>query len=148
MNESGFVKRALELQSLFDQFSEGGSWMSFTERDEPEPTNLGVQDSYKVTRVTADAFWLLFKVVGDHDDYHHTHTIKVTDWRQDDDFMLDLVDDAGHQFHIKLISPDLEPHLAEQWNDWRSYKAGRREWFKQADAQLYRRHVEIAATWQ
>ncbi|MDE0180269.1 MAG: hypothetical protein OXL39_02920 [Caldilineaceae bacterium] len=137
------------LQALFDQFNEGGSTMTLAYEDEDlEPVDLGLMDSFMVTRVDGDAFWVMNKVFGYQDGWQHTHTIKVVEWSQDDTYLLDLVDDMDRRFHIELIFPELEPALAEMWDHWQAYKARNRERFRLLDENLLADHMEIALNWE
>ena len=144
------------LQTLFEPFNRGGSWMTLAERRQ-RPTPLGVMDSYMVTRVaphfdakgdvTRVDFWLFFKALGYDEGFHHAHTIKVVRWSQRDTYLMDLVDDRSRRFHIELIFPEQEPELAADWNQWREYKAANRERFERIDAELLAEHIEIAENW-
>ena len=148
MSEST-VQQMLELQALFDQFNEGGSTMTLSyEEEDLEPIDLGLMDSFTVTRVDGDAFWVMNKVFGYHDGWQHTHTIKVVEWSQDDGYLLDLVDDMDRRFHIELIFPELEPALAGWWADWQPYKARNQERFRLLDEGLLADHMEIALNWE
>ena len=145
------------LQALFEPFNERGSWMSLAEGRQA-PIQLGVIDSYTVTRVgphfdakgdvTRVDFWLLFKALGYDEGFQHAHTIKVIRWSQEDTYLLDLVDDRARRFHIELIFPELEPDLAADWNQWQAYRAENQERFERIDAELLAEHTEFAEDWE
>ena len=64
------------LQALFAPFNEHGSFIVLAE-DGMETLNLGLVDSFLVTRAAGDAFWLFFKMAGYNNGWHYAHTIKV-----------------------------------------------------------------------
>ena len=134
------------LQALFDAFKKTGSTMTLAE-DGYSTIDLGLQDSYIVTRVKGSDFWLFHKEAGYNNGFQYSHTIRVVSWFQEDTYMLDLVDDRGRRFHIELIFPELEPDLAEAWQSWQAYRQANRKSFKQMDAQLLEEHLQIAETW-
>lgn len=146
MNE----KKRRRLQELFDQFNEGGSWMRVDFRDGCEPVQMGLQDSYRVTRVDENSFWLMHRPVGYHSESHYTHTHRIVEWSQEDTYLLDLVTDSGLHFHIELLMPvvKVEADMLEDWKRWRSYKADNREMFDKIDADLLATHVEMAENWK
>lgn len=116
-------------------------------QDGYETINLGLQDSYIVTRVEGSDFWLFHKEAGYNNGFQYSHTMRVISWSQEDTYLLDLVDDMGRRFHIELIFPELEPDLADTWNYWQAYRAANRQLFEQIDAQLLEEHLRIAETW-
>ena len=134
------------LQALFDEFNKTGSTMTLAE-DGYSTIELGLRDSYIVTRLEGSDFWLFHKAAGYNNGFQYSHTMKVVSWSQEDTYMLDLVDDLGRRYHIELIFPELEPNLGEAWADWQAYKAANRQRFKQIDAQLLEEHLWIAETW-
>lgn len=113
---SGSEKR--RLQALFDEFNKTGSALALSGGGR-EPGDRGLVDSYLVTRVKDNLFWLMFKMVGYHDDLHHAHTIKVISWTREDSRDLDLVDDADNRRVFREIDADLlDRHTgtAENWS--------------------------------
>ncbi len=136
----------LDLQELFDQFNKGGSTMKLYQ-DGYTPIDLGLCDSYLVTRVEGDQFWLFHKAAGYNNSSHYSHTAKIVAWSQVDTYLLDLVDDVGQRYHIELIFPEQEPDLAEDWKRWQAYKRANRKSFERMDAHLLEVHSEIANTW-
>ena len=134
------------LQALFDEFNSGGSTVVMHD-DGPDPSRMFVQDSYTVTRVDGEVFWLMFRPVGYQDDWHHTHTIKVLSWSQADGYELDLFDDLGRRFHVELIFSELDPGPAETWAKWKAYRRRNRKMFAEVDATLLDRHMRLAEDW-
>ena len=134
------------LQALFDEFNKTGSTMTLAQ-DGDETIDLGLQDSYIVTRVKGSDFWLFHKAAGYNNGFQYSHTIRVVSWSQEDTYLLDLVDDQERRFHIELIFPELEPGLGEAWQHWQAYKAANRERFQRIDAQLLEEHLRFAETW-
>ncbi len=134
------------LQALFDVFNKEGSFMTLAEGDE-EPIMLYLVDSFLVTRVAGDAFWLFHKMVGYNNGAGHDHTIKVVSWSQDDVWFLDLVDDRGRRFHIEQIMSETEPELVDIWRRWQAYRKRYQEGFALVDADLLNQHVNIALGW-
>lgn len=134
-------------QALFDEFNKVGSTLTVSGAGFDPPVNFGLIDSYRVTRVAGDVFWLMFKVVGYQEAFQYTSTIKVLSWSQEDGWELDLVDDEGRRFHAELIFPELEPGYAKDWRRWRSYKAANLRLFRTIDADLLVQHKAMAEGW-
>jgi len=134
------------LQALFAPFNETGAFIVLAE-DGMETLNLGLVDSFLVTRVAGDAFWLFFKMVGYDAGWQFAHTIKVVSWSQEDVYLLDLVDDLDRRFHVEQIFPETEQDLVEAWRRWRAYRKKRAELFEVVDAELLAQHMEIALGW-
>ncbi len=144
------------LQTLFDEFNMGGSFMVMHEGNY-DPLKFGLIDSCVVTRVaphfdaqgnvTKTDFWLLWKSVGYNNGFQHAHTIKVVDWSQDDTYLIDLIDDRGRRHHVELIMDVSEPDYVVSWRKWQRYKADNRAMFEQIDTQLLEEHLSIAEGW-
>ncbi len=119
---------------------------------------LGIVDRFIVTRVapqfdaggnvTRVDFWLLFRLPGYQEESRHAHDIKVVSWSQDDTNLLNLIDDRGRRFHIKLISPDLDPDDAADWKYWQDYRAKNLNRFKKIDPEVLDEHIYIAENWK
>ena len=150
-------KEKARLQSLFEPFNTGGSWMTLADKGRT-PVRLGIVDRFIVTRVapqfdaggnvTRIGFWLLIRLSGYDEGFQHAHTIKVVSWLQDDTYLLDLFDDRDRRFHFELIFPDQESNEAADWKRWRDYKAGSRDRFERIDAELLTEHTRIAEEWE
>ncbi len=134
------------LQALFAEFNQKGS-TAVLDPDGPEPSRLGVMDSYHVLRAADPVFWLMMKGIAYHDGAHHAHTIKVVSWSQEDGWELDLVDDIGRRFHIELIFPETEPDLVAGWAQWQEYKARNRKRFDLIDQGMLAEQVRKAVNW-
>lgn len=137
---------AERLQALFAPFNEHGAFIVLAE-DGMETLNLGLVDSFLVTRAAGDVFWLFFKMVGYDAGWQFAHTIKVMSWAQEDVFLMDLVDDRGRRFHVEQIFPETEADLVKAWRRWRAYHKNSVELFEVVDAELLSQHVEIALGW-
>jgi len=134
------------LQALFDPFNEAGAFIVLAE-DGMETLNLGLVDSFLVTRAVGDAFWLFHKMVWYDAGWQFAHTIKVVSWFQEDTYLIDLVDDRGRRFHVEQIMPATEPEQVEEWRRWRAYRQRHKEGFAEVDASLLAQHVAIALQW-
>ncbi len=142
------------LQKYFDQFNEKGSTLSIKMTGDESFLELGVYDSYEVTRVvpfvdkegkvTGTVFWLFFKSVGYDAGFQYCHTKKMVKLHQEDTYELDLEDDRGYKYHIELIFPELEPNKAMVWTKWQAYRKERHEWFAGADPDIRETHLQIA----
>lgn len=150
MSESPAIEKTpklLQFQALFDPFNRGGSVLNIKGGPHDKPFTLGLIDSCLVTRVQDDNFWLHFKEVGYHDGFHHSHTIKVMAWLQDDTWLLHLVDDPGRQFHIELLFPEQDVVRYADWRRWRRYKPRRKKLFQTIDEEILESHIETAESW-
>lgn len=134
------------LQALFAEFNADGS-MAVLHDDGPAPSALYLQDSYTVTRVDGEMFWVMLRPVGYNNDWHHTHTIKVVSWSQADGYELDLVDDLDRRFHIELVFPELHPGPAASWARWQDYRRRNSKMFEAIDAALLEEHTRLAENW-
>ncbi|MXY96446.1 MAG: hypothetical protein F4Z29_01555 [Gemmatimonadetes bacterium] len=145
-----------KLQSLFDPFNAKGSWITI-HNPGSDPVNLGLVDSYTVTRVLSQGdgssntnrteFWLLFKSVGYHESFHYSHTIKVVDLHQDDGWNMDLTDDRQRVFHIDMIFPEFDLDQHEQWMRWKGYRKEREDFFELVDKDILATHTLMARKW-
>ncbi len=144
------------IQSLFDPFNAKGSWITL-HKPGYDPADLGLVDSYTVTRVLSQRgrrrnknkteFWLLFKSVGYQENFHFSHTIKVVDLQQDDGWNMDLTDDRQRVFHIDMIYPEFDVDEYEQWMRWKGYRKEREDFFELVDKDILTTHTLMARKW-
>ena len=156
MREAIEQERA-KLQAILDKVHENGSYMRL-EAPGDDAVDFGLIDGYRVTRVapvfstdgklTRVDFWLFWRSCGYDQGFQYAHTIKVVSWRQEDSFLLDLVDDRGERFHIEGLVPPEEAIYVAEWARWRKYKAENAERFAEIDAALLAEHVRIADGWE
>ncbi len=145
------------LQALFDGVHAEGSYMRLEAKGD-DAVDFGLIDSYQVTRVapvfSADGeikkidFWLFWKSAGYDLGFQYAHTIKVVDWKQEDTFQLDLVDQNDERFHIEGLVPPEEPVYVAEWARWRTYRKSDPERFVEIDAVLLAEHLKIAEEWE
>jgi hypothetical protein len=115
-------------------------------------------DSYIVTRVEGDVFWLLWKALGYTEGQQHVHTSKIVEHAADDSIdsehdgeqwiILDMIDDQGNKYHIEMIAPGQEPELVDTWNRWKKYRNDNKDLLLQADKRLLEEHTQIAKDWK
>lgn len=134
------------VQALFAPFNENGSWMELRQENS-EPIKFGLIDSWTVTRVDGNEFWLMFHEIGYQLEWQYTHTIKVVNWRQDDSYMLELIDDRERTFYTEMLVEGTKRDLHTAWAEWQHEKSQQPAVFANAHDSLLATHTEFAARW-
>lgn len=144
------------MQNVFEPFNKNGSWMTI-QFDNFNPIDLGIIDSYTVTRVknyadrkgniTQTEFWLLIKCLGYQEGPQYSHTINVKDWNQEDGFNMDLLDDRRRKFRIEMIFPDQDTERFTDYMKWMDFKDKNKNLFPNTDKLILETHTLIARGW-
>lgn len=125
--------------------------------DEGVEVTQTLVDSFIVTRVEGEVFWLLWKSRGFIEGPQYAHTVKVVnidlqdvlDTKHDGEqwTRFKLTDDRGWEIQVDLIEPNCEVDKAQAWKEWTAYRNKNAERFALADKQVLEDHTRIAMEW-
>lgn len=138
-------KTAEDFNRMFTEFNKYGSKLQMVQMGKGSTLYLGMVDSWEVTYVEGDAFWMYYKAVGYDEGNRYAHTRKIVSWFKNRGWMCDLVSDRGDEIHIEVIMHRQRLHNfdARAWIRWQKHKEANRKMFERIDDNILFTHLDI-----